>query len=147
MIKAKAKADRAAARAATSAATQTTAASGPSPTSSRAHTPTPTGGTVTPGEDDGLVSSAVIDHPEGSDSAPTAAAPPPAKDPLVERANLLRANLPTVNRFIRLIAPVLVDVYAASVSIPIRIKSLASLLKAVCFQESDQLAVTLRVCP
>ena len=68
------------------------------------------------------------------------------KDISVDRGDLLKSKSMVMNRFIGLIVPILVDVYAASVSIPIRIKSLVSLLKAICFQEQEQLKRTLKVC-
>lgn len=142
MVKAKAKADRAAARAANAAAAlqQAPPSRTQTPSSSRAHTPT--GGPTTPAEDDTLS----IPPPQESTSANDASESSSAtKDVVLDRADLLKSKANVVNRFVGLIVPILVDVYAASVSVPIRIKSLLSLLKAVCFQEQGQLKRTLKV--
>lgn len=142
MVKAKAKADRSAARAAAAGALAGLPG-GQSPMSSRAHTPV--GGPSTPGDDDVLTSSIPI--VVGADTLPILPAVPAAspKEPVVDRADLLREHSQVVNRFIRLMIPILVDVYAASVSVSVRIKSLASLLKAICFQEEEQLQRSLKV--
>ena len=137
MMKAKAKADRAAARAAVAAAVASLPG-GRSPSSSRAQTPTAS----TPGADDEIVG-----PPMPSGDAPEMLPPPPTvvPPPTVDRMDLLKQHSEVVNRFIRLIFPILVDVYAASVSISVRMKCLASLLKAICFQDADQLRLTLKV--
>ena len=145
MVKAKAKAERAAARANAVAALQSTLPPRTeTPASSRAHTPT--GGPSTPADDEGTGTPAPAQEAtsanEAADASSGAAAP---KDTTVDRGFLLRSKAGVVNRFIGLIVPILVDVYAASVSVPIRIKSLLSLLKAFCFQEQDQLKRTLKV--
>ena len=141
MIKAKAKADRAAAQSTAGHALLQNL--GPSPSSSRAQSPTggPSGSVEEdgPGRMDGNV--------DGFEGLPNL---PPTmlgtvKENTVNRLELLRTNSPLVNKFIRLMAPIMVDVYAASISVPSRIKSLASLLKAVCFQDAQQLRVTLKV--
>ena len=80
----------------------------------------------------------------GDDDAPTPAQEPPleaadipilAKDVVtVDRTELLRSEgKAVVHRFIQLVSPVLVDVYAASVSTPLRLKALTGILKAICF--------------
>lgn len=66
-------------------------------------------------------------------------------DPVVIRMELLRSKPEVVGRFMQLIVPVLVDVYAASVITPIRIKTLTGLLKAVGFLEGDDLRAALNV--
>lgn len=142
MVKAKAKAERAAALAQTTEA-HTPAADVQSAASSRAHTPTPTGGPAASVDDDmtGLPVPPPPDHlsippPNGSST----------KDTHAERTELLRLHPAEITRFINLIVPLLVDVYAASVSVPVRTKSLASLLKATAFQDEDQLRTTLQAC-
>lgn len=136
MVKAKVKADRAAARSANAGAQ---ASSAPS----RAHTPTTA--PATPAEEDtSNPSIAVGTAPEPTPEIvdlPIA----PVKEVAVDRAELLRSKSQVVNYFIRLIVPILVDVYAATVSIPVRIKSLTALLKAICFLDSEQLKRTLKV--
>ena len=133
MTKAKAKADRAAARALAAESGQLVA----SPMSSRAHTPTP-------GEDEVVA----VNTPEQSngalDALPVLAAAPTGES-AIDRVELLRSNLHVANRFIRLVVPILVDVYAASVSPTLRIKSLTAILKAISFQEIGQLRKTLKV--
>lgn len=141
MMKAKAKADRAAVRAAAAAAVASLPG-GRSPSSSRAQTPTAS----TPGVDDDAIGP-ILPSSDISDTLPTlptVIAPQP-KEQAVDRTELLRQHSNVVNRFIRLIFPILVDVYAASVSISVRIKCLASLLKAICFQDADHLRLTLKV--
>lgn len=66
-------------------------------------------------------------------------------DPVAVRMELLRSKPEVVGRFMQLIVPVLVDVYAASVITPIRIKTLTGLLKAVGFLEGDDLRAALNV--
>ena len=117
---------------------------GASPGSSRAHSPT---GAFAASADDEATAPVVVPQEAAGNGEilPTIGIPIVSKETPVDRAALLQANLAVVNRFIRLITPVLVDVYSASVSIPIRIKSLSSILKAICFQEEDQLRKTFKV--
>lgn len=61
------------------------------------------------------------------------------KDPPVGRVELLRSKPEVVGRFMQLMLPILVDVYAASVVTPVRVKSLTGLLKAVSFLDPDDL--------
>ena len=68
-----------------------------------------------------------------------------AKDPLVNRTELLRSKPELVARFTRLLVPVLVDVYAASVVSHVRTKTLTGLLKAVSFLDGDDLKNALKV--
>lgn len=130
LIKAKAKAERAAARLA--AANIASLATGGPPITAASVAST----------------SAVIEDspaPESAaDAAPSPAdpdAPPatPAKEPPVSRIELLRSNPEVVGRFMQLMVPILVDVYAASVVTPVRVKSLTGLLKAVSFLDADEL--------
>ncbi|KAG6812730.1 hypothetical protein H0H92_000947 [Tricholoma furcatifolium] len=109
MIKAKAKADRAAAR--------------------QASAPVET--------------SPVEDHSVEVASAETPAAEPPeepVQTPVVlDRTEILRSKTTVVGRFMQLMVPILIDVYAASVITPVRIKTLTGLLKAVSFLDADGL--------
>ncbi|KAI5117508.1 hypothetical protein M0805_003913 [Coniferiporia weirii] len=143
LVKAKAKADHDAARAA-AANVLSSLPGGQSPSSSRAHTPT--GEPPTPGDDDSTPPTAPVT--ETLEVLPVPPVPvAPSKDVVDDRVMLLRQHLKVVNRFISLMAPILVDVYAASVSVPVRIKSLASLLKAICFQDEEHLKQTLKGVP
>lgn len=128
MIKAKAKADRAAARQANSsggaASSATPAASAPSPQPSPAQEPAAveSGSTDTQAQD--------IDE---------ALPPVPPKEPALDRTDLLRSKPAVVGRFMELMVPILVDVYAASVITPVRVKTLTGLLKAASFLDGDGL--------
>ena len=53
------------------------------------------------------------------------------------RIDLLRSKAAVVGRFMQLIVPILIDVYAASVNTPVRVKTLTGLLKAVSFLDGD----------
>lgn len=125
MIKAKAKAERAAARQAVvnaigAAATSQAAAS-----------------TSTPAED----SPAPDPAPEAPQAADTEDALPVAapKETVLDRTELLRSKPEVVGRYMQLMVPILVDVYAASVVAPIRLKTLTGLLKAISFLDADEL--------
>ena len=139
MQKARVRAERAAVAAAATAASTATdslvaSIEGHSATSSRAATPT--GGATLQVEDDGT--GVIIHTSHISDQTSS-------KESSVDRANLLRQHPAEITKFINLIVPLLIDVYAASVSVPVRTKSLASLLKAVAFQDEEQLKITLQV--
>ncbi|KAJ7066382.1 ubiquitin-protein ligase [Mycena amicta] len=130
LIKAKAKAERAAARQATHATLAaamliTGPAAGPSTA-------------TTSGNEDGTTSgeTAVAEPDEATTS-------PPAPD----RLDLLRSKPEVVGRFMELMVPILIDVYAASVISSIRIKTLTALLKAVSFLEADGLKRVLTFVP
>lgn len=135
IAKAKVRSDRASRAAANAIAALP---GGQSPQSSRAHSPT--GGPSTPAEDEAGTPAEASEVPP---SVPTTSAP--AKDAPVDRTELLRQHQQVVNRFMGLILPILVDVYTASVSVPIRIKCLAAILKVICFQDEEQLKLTLKV--
>ena len=62
-----------------------------------------------------------------------------------DRTEMLRSKQGVVGRFMQLLVPILVDVYAASVITPVRIKTLTGLLKAVSFLDSDGLKSVLLV--
>jgi E3 ubiquitin-protein ligase TRIP12 len=68
----------------------------------------------------------------------------PKKDSEI-RIELLKSKPDLVSRFTRAIVPVLVDVYAASVSQRVRLKVLMGLLKAVAFAEPEELQAVLHV--
>jgi len=61
------------------------------------------------------------------------------------RMELLRSKSVVVDRFMQLLVPILVDVYAASVSTAIRIKTLTGILKTISFLESEGLKRVLMV--
>lgn len=71
--------------------------------------------------------------------------PVPGVEPVSDRTELLRSKPEVVGRFMRLMVPILIDVYAASVITPIRVKTLTGLLKAVGFLEGNELKTALRV--
>lgn len=64
-----------------------------------------------------------------------------------QRLTLLKSKTDLVSKFMRALVPVLVDVYAASVSLRVRAKSLTGLVKAAAFAESDDLQLTLTSVP
>ncbi|KAJ7210561.1 hypothetical protein GGX14DRAFT_363533 [Mycena pura] len=132
MVKAKAKAERAAARQATNA---TLAAAMLIPP------PTPSAGTsssTTPAiaDDSASGDTAVAEIDEGASSHTTP-----------DRLELLRSSPAVVDRFMDLMVPILIDVYAASVITPIRVKTLTALLKAVSFLDGDGLKRVLTFVP
>ena len=122
MVKARAKADRAAARQAAFALAQ------PSPDTSTQATPT-----AEPSQDNSM-----SDFPmQDPDDIPL---PSSAAEPAVaDRTDLLRSKPEVVGRFMQLMVPILIDVYAASVITPVRVKTLTGLLKAVGFLEGEAL--------
>lgn len=63
----------------------------------------------------------------------------PPKEPPPNRTELLRSKPEVIGRYMQLMVPILVDVYAASVVTPVRVKSLTGLLKAVSFLDPDEL--------
>jgi E3 ubiquitin-protein ligase TRIP12 len=62
-----------------------------------------------------------------------------------QRLALLKSSPELIGKFIRALVPVLVDVYAASVSLRVRTKSLTGLVKAAAFAEPVDLQLTLTV--
>ena len=137
MIKAKAKADRAAARQASSGAPNIPSA--PPPTaivsSSLAHS--------SPLNQDSAATDNDSAEPQTQDAEEGLPLPP--KEPTVDRTELLRSKPSVVGRFMQLMVPILVDVYAASVITPVRVKTLTGLLKAVSFLDGDGLKRVLTV--
>ncbi|THU92737.1 hypothetical protein K435DRAFT_671560 [Dendrothele bispora CBS 962.96] len=67
------------------------------------------------------------------------ATPSPAPAPALDRTELLRSKPDVVGRFMQLTVPILIDVYAASVNTPVRVKTLTGLLKAVSFLDPEGL--------
>lgn len=118
MLKVKAKADKAAARAALQAPLVAAMLIAPAPPSS-------------PAPDESQA-------PEASTSATT-------PNPAAERTELLRSKTEVVGRFMQLMVPILIDVYAASVNTPVRVKTLTGLLKAASFLDADGLKQVLTV--
>jgi len=137
LVKAKAKADRAAARLAAQAAQASTpiseASSVPAPVTVVDEAP-PAANPETPSQD-------VEDNVDSSPALPTIEATPGTPD----RTEMLRLKPGVVGRFMQLLVPILVDVYAASVITPVRIKTLTGLLKAVSFLDADGLNSVLMV--
>ncbi len=130
LVKAKAKADRAAARlmaqghgAVTAAITEPSIVAIPLPTIEDA-SPAP-----------------VRENDESTENAAL-----PIVDIAPDRTDMLRSQPVVVARFMQLLVPILVDVYAASVITPVRIKTLTGLLKAVGFLEPEGLKPVLMVC-
>ena len=129
MIKAKAKAERAAAR---------LAAAGLS------HPPLPVSVAPVIAEDSPAPESIpeAHSHQEGEELPPV-----PAKEPATDRTELLRSHPDVVGRYMQLMVPILVDVYAASVITPVRVKTLTGLLKAISFLDPNELRRVLTVSP
>lgn len=136
MVKAKAKADRAAARLAAHQA-HVAAQAGGEP-SSTAMAPTvdreasPATGTDVPSQE--------VD--EAGDHMAAEAA---ESEVVPDRTDMLRSKSAVVAKFMQLLVPILIDVYAASVITPVRIKTLTGLLKAVSFLDGDGLKRVLMV--
>ncbi|KAI3602651.1 ubiquitin-protein ligase [Moniliophthora roreri] len=119
MIKAKAKADRAAARAAAQAPLIAAGLLVPSAASPE----------ETPAENDNAAL-----EPEPSTAAPG-------------RTEILRSKHEVVARFMQFTVPILIDVYAASVNTPVRVKALTGLLKAVSFLDAEGCQQVLKFVP
>lgn len=127
LIKAKAKADRAASR---REAKDTPAVATPTPQ------PTSANGRTDPTEP-GTAAEPTSEAPSHEEQ--TVIAQVPAKDQVLDRNELLRSKPEVVGRFMQLMVPVLIDVYAASVITSVRLKTLTGLLKAVGFLETEDL--------
>ena len=137
MVKAKAKVERATARQATSGATSTPATH---PTMMVA-SPSPAHASPV-AHDPAAADSGSAELPIQDAEAPPL---PPSKEPAVDRTELLRSKPAEVGRFMQLMVPILVDVYAASVITPVRVKTLTGLLKAVSFLDGEGLKRVLTV--
>lgn len=135
LIKAKSKADRAAAKGSASASTSDTPA-----TIEPLVAPSKEGSPVPNPED--TTSKEAEENAENSTALPSIEAISPAPS----RLDMLRAQPIVVGRFMELLVPILVDVYAASVVTPIRVKTLTALLKAVSFLDADGLKRVFMVC-
>lgn len=122
MLKAKAKADRAAARQAAQAPLIAAML-----LSAPADVPSPDAG------------------PSESQEAPEEASANEPKEVAPDRTELLRSKSVVVGRFMQLMVPILIDVYAASVITPVRVKTLTGLLKAVGFLDAEGLKQVLTV--
>ena len=69
-----------------------------------------------------------------------------AKEAAPDRTELLRSHPEVVGRYMHLMVPILVDVYAASVIAPVRVKTLTGLIKAASFLDADELRRVFTVC-
>ncbi|KAI0079345.1 HECT-domain-containing protein [Panus rudis PR-1116 ss-1] len=146
MVKAKAKAERAAARQAALALATSNAPAVPTPAES-----TPTPASAAPSE-----SVSRTDTPAPPEADLEAQPQPDVEEPgsstqpkevKPDRTELLRSHPEVVHRFMHLMVPILVDVYAASVATPIRVKTLTGLLKAVSFLDGEELKRVLTFVP
>lgn len=131
MVKAKAKADRAAIRQATAGAS--------SAVTPPIHVLTPPPQSDPTSQDPATATSTDADVEDPP-------LPVISKEPAVDRTDLLRSKPVVVGRFLQLMVPILVDVYAASVITPVRVKTLTGLLKAVSFLDGNDLKRVLTVC-
>jgi E3 ubiquitin-protein ligase TRIP12 len=132
LIKAKAKAERAAARQASQA--PLVAAMLISAPASMSTPPVEEGSAPEAG-------SVELQTQDGEDPEPN----PMPKETAPDRTELLRSKSAVVGRFMQLMVPILIDVYAASVITPVRVKTLTGLLKAVSFLDADGLKRVLTV--
>jgi E3 ubiquitin-protein ligase TRIP12 len=139
MLKAKSKAERAATRQ-SQTATQTNAVPETVALSSAAQASVETLHEDVPSQE---VSAAPT--PDQEAGSPVALELPQTSEPSMDRTELLRSNMAVVNKFMRLMVPILVDVYAASVITPVRIRTLTGILKAVSFLEAGGLKQVLHV--
>ncbi|PPQ78382.1 hypothetical protein CVT25_011605 [Psilocybe cyanescens] len=137
LVKAKAKADRAAARLAAQAQSSSGAIGAPSPTPG----PGPSADDASPAPGLPEVSA---QEPEENREASAAL---PGIEVAPDRTDMLRSKPAVVGRFMQLLVPILVDVYAASVITPVRIKTLTGLLKAVSFLDPEGLKPVLMFVP
>lgn len=148
MVKAKGKAERAATRQAAHAAHAALSASlndaglivaadlSSTATSAQGEPNTSATGTNTPAPEDDTGTSL----PAGQPAAAPKESPP-------DRITLLQSEPPVTKRFLQLMVPILVDVYAASVSTSLRMKALTSILKAVSFLDEEGLNLVLKSVP
>jgi E3 ubiquitin-protein ligase TRIP12 len=130
MVKARAKAERAAARHSIAVGSNTAISSAPLSTATTQDAP------------NAETEAAEAQPLDAEDALPGAV----TKESVVDRAELLRSKSDVVGHFMQLMVPILVDVYAASVAIPIRVKCLTALLKAVSFLNGDGIKRVLKVC-
>ncbi|KAG7094023.1 hypothetical protein E1B28_007645 [Marasmius oreades] len=123
IIKAKAKADRAAARAA-------------------AQAPFIAAGLIVPSASTPEETSADVETPAAQEGDGTSTATPASG-----RTDILRSKVVVVARFMQLTVPILIDVYAASVNTPVRVKALTGLLKAISFLDAERVKQVLKFVP
>jgi E3 ubiquitin-protein ligase TRIP12 len=103
---------------------------------------------ATPQPVDATTASAVVEaeNPNiGATAEPTSITSTVVVEQVANRLELLQTKPSVMTRFIRLMVPVLVDVYAASVLTNVRIRSLSGILKAVNFLEVAALENILKV--
>lgn len=130
MIKSKAKADRAAARQIAQAPASFSQSHSPANVPIDALSP------------DAPIESQSVDVAEDVSSNAAVG----SKEVTSDRTELLRSKSKVVGRFLQLMVPILIDVYAASVITPVRVKTLTGLLKAVSFLDAEGLKRVLTVC-
>lgn len=133
MIKAKTKADRVAARAAHKES------KGIAPTSSAASVVPPAVDIPLPVEEPTATDISHTENQAAEAEEPAGVVPVLVKEQSPDRIELLRSKHEVVSRFMQLTVPILIDVYAASVVTPVRLKTLTGLLKAVGFLEGEDL--------
>ena len=51
---------------------------------------------------------------------------------VLDQTEMLQSKSSVVVKFMQLLVPILIDIYAVSVIIPVRIKTLTGLLKKIC---------------
>ncbi|KAL1748215.1 hypothetical protein HDZ31DRAFT_79908 [Schizophyllum fasciatum] len=136
LVKAKAKADRAAARQAAQA-----------PFVAALLLPEPATASSTPtGEEPAEGVAGPSSQVQGADASTATSTKPPGA-PVSERTQLMRSHPNVVGTFMQLIVPILIDVYAASVNLSLRTKTLTGLLKAVSFLDAEGLKRVLTYVP
>lgn len=87
----------------------------------------------------------IIPAPQSATEGEPSSSSRTRKDSSHPRLSLLRSNLEVVSRFLHLIIPVLFDVYAASMTLQIRLRSLTSILKATNFVDNEDISLLFRV--
>lgn len=167
MVKAKGKSDRAAARAAIagvaggsrpppvepapSAVAPLTAVTPLAAHDEAAEMPAPgthhqsTGEDQTDAQSQGASAAGEATDPGAAAAASAQSAKDKEKEKSKMRLTLLKEKSTLVHGFMRSMVPILVDVYAASVAIQVRSRSLAGILKAISWLEPDELSVVLKV--
>uniref|UniRef100_D8Q152 HECT-type E3 ubiquitin transferase n=1 Tax=Schizophyllum commune (strain H4-8 / FGSC 9210) TaxID=578458 RepID=D8Q152_SCHCM len=138
LIKAKAKADRAAAR---------QAAQAPFVAALLLPEPTPATASSTPTGEEPSETAAGSSTPAQGDEASVSTSTKPAGAPVSERTQLMRSHPDLVGTFMQLTVPILIDVYAASVNLSLRTKTLTGLLKAISFLDAEGLKRVLAYVP
>ena len=129
MVKAKAKADRAAARLA----------------AHQAHVAAQASSVVVVDREASPATGTDVPSQEVDEAGDHMAAEAAESEVVPDRTDMLRSKSAVVAKFMQLLVPILIDVYAASVITPVRIKTLTGLLKAVSFLDGDGLKRVLMV--